>query len=203
VESVGKFIQQTGGRGQYGHVVITMAPGERGSGITFTDEIVGGAIPKEFIPSVEEGIIDAGKSGVLANYAVTDVSVTLTDGSFHEVDSSDIAFHMAASIAFTDGLKKAKSIILEPIMRFEVITPEDYLGDVIGDLNSRRAKIEAIKHKGNARMIEGLVPLSEVFGYATALRSLTQGRATYTMEPSFYEEVPKNIAEKIISGDFE
>lgn len=201
VESVGKFIQQTGGRGQYGHVVIKMAPGEKGSGVTFIDEIVGGAIPKEFISSVEEGIMDASKNGVLANYPVTDIEVRLVDGSFHEVDSSDIAFHMAASIAFGEGLKKAHSILLEPIMSLEVLTPEEYLGEVIGDLSSRRAKIESIKHRGNSKVIDGYVPLNEVFGYATALRSLTQGRATYTMEPSFYEEAPKNIAEKIIKGE--
>jgi len=200
-KSVGKFIQQSGGRGQYGHVVITMTPGEKGSGITFTNKIIGGAIPREYIPSVEEGIMDASKNGVLANYPVTDVAITLTDGSFHEVDSSDIAFQMAGSIAFNDGLKKARSILLEPIMTLEVITPEDYLGDVIGDLNSRRAKIESIKYRGNTKVIDGYVPLSEVFGYATGLRSLSQGRATYTMEPSYYEEVPKNIAEKIIKGE--
>ena len=202
VKSVGKFIQQTGGRGQYGHCVITMTPGEKGSGLIFVNKIIGGAIPREYIPAVEEGIIDASRNGILANYPVTDLEITLTDGSFHEVDSSDIAFHMAASIAFGEGLKKAQSILLEPIMLLEIVTPEEYLGDVIGDLNSRRAKIESIKHRGNTKVIDGYVPLSEVFGYATALRSLTQGRATYTMEPSFYEEVPKNIADKIIKGEF-
>jgi elongation factor G len=202
VESVGKFIQQTGGRGQYGHVEITMNPGTKGAGITFIDEIVGGAIPREYIPSVEEGIIEASKNGLLANYPVTDVEVILDDGSFHEVDSSDIAFQMAASIAFANGLKKAGCVLLEPIMALEIITPEEYLGDVIGDINSRRAKIESIRHRGNTKVIDGKVPLSEVFGYATALRSLTQGRATYTMEPSYYEEVPRNIAEKIIKGEY-
>ena len=201
IKSVGKFVQQSGGRGQYGHAVITMEPGEKGSGITFVNKIVGGAIPKEYIPSVEEGIMDASKNGVLASYPVTDVLVTLTDGSFHEVDSSDLAFHMAASIAFNNGLKKAGAILLEPIMSLEIVTPEEYLGDVIGDLNSRRARIEAISHRSNAKVIDGFVPLSEVFGYATGLRSLTQGRATYTMEPSYYEQVPKNIAEKIIKGE--
>lgn len=203
VDSVGKFIQQTGGRGQYGHVVIEMSPAEKGAGIRFTDKIIGGSIPKEYISSVEEGIMDAAQNGALANYPVTDVDVILTDGSFHEVDSSDIAFHMAASIAFSDGLKRGRPVLLEPVMSIEVVTPEEYLGDVIGDLNSRRAKIESMKIRGNTKVIDGCVPLSEVFGYATALRSLTQGRATYTMEPSYYEEVPKNIKEKIIKGEYE
>lgn len=202
VKSVGKFIQQSGGRGQYGHCVITIAPAEKGAGLKFVNKIIGGAIPREYIPAVQKGITDASKNGTLANYPVTDVEVTLTDGSFHEVDSSDIAFQMAGSIAFADGLKKARPILLEPIMKLEVITPEEYLGDVIGDMNSRRAKIESIDTRGNTKVIDGLVPLSEVFGYATALRSLTQGRATYTMQPSYYEEVPKNIAEKIIKGDY-
>jgi len=200
-ESVGKFIQQSGGRGQYGHAEIIMEPGGKGSGITFTNKIVGGAIPKEYIPSVEDGIIEAAKNGTIANYPVTDVAVTLVDGSFHEVDSSDIAFQMAGSIAFREGLRTGKCVILEPIMSIEIITPDNYLGDVIGDLNSRRAKIESITHKANAKIIDGSVPLSEVFGYATALRSLSQGRAVYTMEPSYYAEVPRNIAEKIIKGD--
>jgi len=202
VKSVGKFIQQSGGRGQYGHCVITIAPAEKGVGLKFVNKIIGGAIPKEYIPAVEKGIIDASRNGTLANYPVTDVEITLTDGSFHEVDSSDIAFQMAGSIAFENGLKKAGSILLEPIMKLEVITPDEYLGDVIGDMNSRRAKIESINTRGNTKVIDGFVPLSEVFGYATALRSLTQGRATYTMQPSYYEEVPKNIAEKIIKGEY-
>lgn len=196
----GKFIQQTGGRGQYGHVVIEMSPGQPGEGVKFESRIIGGAIPREYIPSVEKGIETASKSGALLNYPVTDVEVKLVDGSFHEVDSSDLAFKMAASIAFNDGLKKGESILLEPIMLIEVVTPEEYLGDVIGDLNSRRTKIESMNQKGNAKIIKGLVPLNEVCGYATSIRSLTQGRATYTMEPSFYQEVPKNIMEKIIDG---
>jgi len=202
VRSVGKFIQQTGGRGQYGHVEIEMRPAEKGSGINFINKIIGGAIPKEYIPSVKEGLLDASKNGSLANYPVTDVEITLKDGSFHEVDSSDLAFQMAGSIAFQEGLKKGRPVILEPIMGIEIVTPEEYLGDVIGDLNSRRARIEAIEHKLNTKVIDGYVPLSEVFGYATALRSLTQGRANYMMEPSYYEEVPKNIAEKIIKGEY-
>ncbi len=196
----GKFIQQSGGRGQYGHVVIEMAPAQPGEGIKFASKIIGGSIPREYIPSVEEGVEIAARSGVILNYPVTDVEVKLVDGSFHEVDSSDLAFKMAGSIAFTEGLKKASPILLEPIMSFEVITPEEYLGDVIGDLNSRRAKIESVIQKGNSKVIKGSVPLSEVCGYATAIRSLTQGRASYTMEPSCYQEVPKNIMEKILEG---
>jgi len=196
----GKFIQQSGGRGQYGHVVIEMAPAQPGEGIKFESKIIGGSIPKEYIPSVEEGVEIAARSGVVMSYPVTDVEVKLVDGSFHEVDSSDLAFKMAGSIAFTDGMKKASPILLEPIMSFEVVTPEEYLGDVIGDLNSRRAKIESVAQKGNAKVIKGSVPLSEVCGYATAIRSLTQGRASYTMEPSCYQEVPRNIMEKILEG---
>lgn len=200
VTSVGKFIQQTGGRGQYGHVVLDIAPAEPGSGVQFTSRIIGGAIPREFIPSIEDGVIDASKSGVLASYAVTDIKVLLIDGSFHEVDSSELAFKMAASIAFSDGLKKGNSVLLEPIMDLDVTVPEEFLGDVIGDLNSRRCKIQAITQRGNVKAIRGFVPLAEMFGYATALRSLTQGRATYTMEPSYYLEVPSNISGKIIAG---
>lgn len=195
---VGKFIQQTGGRGQYGHVVFQMSPGERGMGIQFTNKIIGGSIPREYIPSVKEGVIEAAKSGAIAGYPVVDVDVILTDGSFHEVDSSEIAFKMAARIAFNDGMRQAAPILLEPIMSIEVSTPDSYLGDIIGDLNSRRATIEALDQKGNIKLVKAVVPLSEVFGYATAIRSLTQGRATYTMEPSFYKEVPKHIFEKIM-----
>lgn len=201
VISSGKFIQQTGGRGQYGHVAIEMRPQEmRGAGITFEDKIKSGAIPREFIPAVKEGILGAAKSGVLAGYPVTDTEVVLIDGSFHEVDSSEMSFRMAASIAFNDGLKKAHPILLEPIMDMEVIVPEEYMGQVIGDLNARRAKIISLQLRGNARAIRANVPLAEVFNYATALRSLTQGRASYTMEPSFYTEVPLHIAQKFVVG---
>ena len=200
VKCVGKFIQQTGGRGQYGHVVIEMMPAQPGEGIKFESKIIGGAIPREYVPSIKKGIETAAKSGALLNYPVIDAEIKLVDGSFHEVDSSDLAFKMAASIAFNEGLKKGNSVLLEPIMVFEVVVPEEYLGDVIGDLNSRRAKIESIDQKGNTKLIKGLVPLSEVCGYATSIRSLTQGRATYTMEPSCYQEVPKNITEKIMEG---
>lgn len=201
VNSSGKFIQQTGGRGQYGHVVIEIEPQEvRGSGIAFINKIKGGAIPQEFIPAIKQGIFDTSKTGVLASYPVTDIKVTLVDGSFHEVDSSELAFKMAAGIALTDGLRKAGPILLEPIMDMEIIVPEEYLGVVIGDLSSRRSKINAINSRANVRTIRVFVPLVEIFNYATILRSLTQGRASYTMEPSYYAEVPSHIAEKIIAG---
>jgi len=198
VNSTGKFIQQTGGRGQYGHVVIKMEPGDKNSGIIFINKIKGGVIPKEFIPAVEKGIHSAADSGILGGYPVTDVKVTLVDGSYHEVDSSEVAFNMAASYAFTEGLKRTKCVILEPIMKLEIITPEEYLGAVVSDLNSRRAQIESIKQKRNIRIINASVPLAEMFGYATDIRSLTSGRATYTMEPHHYQEVPKHIQEKIL-----
>ncbi len=201
VVSTGKFIQQTGGHGQYGHVVIQMEPQEMpGQGISFEDKIKSGAIPREFIPAVKEGVMGTAKSGCLAGYPVTDIKITLIDGSFHEVDSSEMAFKMAAAIAFTDGLKKANSIILEPIMDMEIVVPEEYMGTVIGDLNSRRAKIISLNMRVNVRAIRAYVPLAEIFNYATVLRSLTQGRASYTMEPSFYAEVPSHISEKIIAG---
>lgn len=201
VKSVGKFISQSGGRGQYGHVVLELEPQETpGAGITFEDKIKSGAIPREFIPSVKEGIFGAAKSGVLSGYPVTDVKAILVDGSFHEVDSSELAFKMAASIGFNDGLRKARPVLLEPIMDIEVIVPEEYMGQVIGDLSSRRAKIVSLAQRANLRTIRANVPLAEVFNYATVLRSLTQGRASYTMEPSFYAEVPSHIAEKIIAG---
>ena len=197
VRSVGKFIQQTGGHGQYGHAVIILKPGEPGSGIEFTNKIVGGSIPREYIPAVKSGVEMASRNGVLAGYPVIDTEITLIDGSFHEVDSSELAFKMAGSIAFSDGLKRAKCRLMEPIMRLEVIFPEEYTGDVIGDLNSRRCRIQDITQKGNSKVVKGDVPLASMFGYATAIRSLTQGRASYTMEPSHYAEVPLNIAGKI------
>ncbi len=201
VISTGKFIQQTGGHGQYGHTVIEMEPQEiPGTGVSFIDKIKSGAIPREFISSVKKGILGAARSGCLAGYPVTDVLVTLVDGSYHEVDSSEMAFQMAAGIAFNDGLKKAKPILLEPIMDMEVIVPEEYMGQVIGDLNARRAKIVSLTTRINIRIIKAYVPLAEIFNYATALRSLTQGRASYTMEPSFYAEVPSHIAEKVMVG---
>jgi elongation factor G len=201
ISQVGKFISQSGGRGQYGHCVIEMEPQEvPGTGITFEDKIKSGAIPREYIPAVKQGVFGAAKSGALAGYPVTDVKVTLIDGSFHEVDSSELAFQMAGAIAFNDGLRKANPILLEPIMDMEVIVPEEYMGQVIGDLSSRRAKIVSLAQRLNLRTIRANIPLAEVFNYATILRSLTQGRASYTMEPSFYAEVPSHIAEKIIAG---
>lgn len=201
VISTGKFIQQTGGRGQYGHVVLEIQPQETpGAGITFEDKIRSGAIPREYIPSVKQGVLGAAKSGVLAGYPVTDIQILLVDGSFHEVDSSEMAFKMAGAIAFNDGCKKANPVLLEPIMDMEVIVPEEFMGQVIGDLNSRRGKINAISQRGNIKAIRTYIPLAEIFNYATILRSLTQGRASYTMEPSFYAEVPSNIAEKITSS---
>lgn len=196
--AVGKFIQQSGGRGQYGHVVFDVAPAQKGAGIIFNNKIIGGAIPREYISSVEEGVYEAAKNGALAGYPVTDVEVTLIDGSYHEVDSSDIAFKMAAKIGLDEALRNGHSVLLEPIMNLEVEVPEQYMGDVIGDLNSRRVRIAAINDRGNLKVVNGHAPLNEMFGYSTTVRSLTQGRATYTMEPSFFQEVPKNISDKII-----
>jgi elongation factor G len=201
ITQVGKFISQSGGRGQYGHCVIEMEPQETpGTGVTFEDKIKSGAIPREFIPAVKQGVFGAAKSGALAGYPVTDVKVTLIDGSYHDVDSSELAFQMAGSLAFNEGLRKGSPILLEPIMDMEVIVPEEYMGQVIGDLSSRRAKIMSLAQRLNLRIIRANIPLAEVFNYATILRSLTQGRASYTMEPSFYAEVPSHIAEKIVAG---
>jgi elongation factor G len=198
-EAEGKFIRQTGGRGQYGHVWINVEPLPPGSKFEFVNKVVGGAIPKEYIPAVEDGIVEAMQTGVLAGYPVIDLKVTLFDGSFHEVDSSEMAFKIAGSMAFKEGFKKSKPILLEPIMNVEVEIPEQYMGDVIGDLNSRRGKIEGMESHAGVQTIKAKVPLSDMFGYATALRSKTQGRGIYTMEFSRYEEIPKNIAEGIIS----
>ncbi len=194
----GKFIRQTGGRGQYGHAVIEIEPLERGKGFEFENAIVGGVIPKEFIPAVEAGIKEAMENGILAGYPIVDVKVKLFDGSFHEVDSSEIAFKIAGSLAFKEAAKKAGLVLLEPIMEVEVETPEEYVGDVIGDLNSRRGKIMGMEKKGIITVIRAQVPLAEMFGYATTLRSLTQGRGTFIMKFSHYDKVPQQIAEKII-----
>jgi len=199
VEIVGKHIQQSGGRGQYGHVVFKMRPtDEPNKGVEFENEIVGGSIPREYIPAVKAGVMEAAQSGALAGYPVTDIHVELIDGSFHVVDSSELAFKMAAIFAFKDGMRKASAILLEPIMDIEVVTPEEFMGDVIGDLSSRRCKIESMNQKGINKAVRGFVPLSEMFGYATSVRSLTQGRATFIMQPSYYAQVPKSVAEKII-----
>jgi len=199
-EAEGKYIRQSGGRGQYGHVAIKIEPLERGKGFEFVNAIKGGAIPQEFIPAAEKGIKEALYKGVVAGYPVVDVKVTLYDGSFHEVDSSEAAFKIAGSMAFQEGAKRAKPVILEPIMKVQVITPADYMGDVTGDLSSKRGKIEAMNDRVNVKIIDAKVPLSEMFGYATGLRSMTQGRGSFNMEFSHYEETPNSIAELIKEG---
>jgi elongation factor G len=198
VEQEGKFVRQSGGRGQYGHVWIEVEPNEKGKGFVFENAIVGGVIPKEYVKPVQEGIIEAMRNGVLAGYPVEDVKVKLFDGSFHEVDSSEMAFKIAGSIAFKEAARKANPVLLEPVMAVEVVTPEEYMGDVMGDLNSRRGKIEGMTPRKDAQVIKAAVPLSEMFGYSTVLRSMTQGRAIYTMELSHYDEVPRSVAEQII-----
>ncbi len=194
-----KYARQSGGKGQYGHVKIHVEPNEAGKGYEFINNIVGGAIPKEYIPAVDAGIQGAMQAGVLAGYPVEDVKVTLYDGSFHEVDSSEMAFKIAGSMAFKEACRKANPVLLEPIMKVDVIVPEDYMGDVMGDLNARRGQIQGMEARPGAQAISALVPLSEMFGYATDLRSRTQGRGQYSMEPHSYVEIPKNIAEKIIA----
>jgi elongation factor G len=198
VQAEGKFIRQSGGKGQFGHVWIELEPNEKGKGYEFEDAIVGGTVPREFIKPVSVGIQEAMKNGILAGYPVEDVKVKLFDGSYHDVDSSEMAFKIAGSIAFQAGAKKANPVILEPIMAVEVVTPEEYLGDVMGDLNSRRGKIEGITPRKDAHVVRATVPLSEMFGYATTMRSMTQGRALYTMQFSHYDETPKSISEQII-----
>ena len=200
VKVEGKFIRQSGGKGQYGHVWLELEPLEPGKGIEFESKIVGGAVPKEYIKPIEAGIREAAESGVLAGYPVIDFKATLVDGSYHEVDSSEMAFKIAASMAFKDGCRKAKAVILEPIMRVEITVPEEYMGDVIGDINSRRGRMEGMEARAGSQIIRGFIPLSEMFGYATDLRSKTQGRGTYAMEPSHYEEVPKSILDTIIAS---
>ena len=197
---VGKFISQSGGRGQYGHVVIDVEPGEKGCGVKFVDKIRGGAIPREFIKSVEAGIMAQAMNGVLAAYPVSDIVVTLVDGSYHDVDSSDIAFQLAAKFGLKEALAKANSVFTEPIMSLEVTCPEEFMGSVIGDLNTRRAKITELGNIGILKMTRADVPLAEMFNYANALRSLTQGRASFSMEPSYYAQVPNMLAEKIIGS---
>jgi len=199
-EAEGKYIRQTGGRGQYGHVWLRVEPKKRGEGFEFIDEIKGGIIPREFIPAVEKGVKEAIDKGILAGYPMVDMSAALYDGSFHEVDSSELAFKIAGSIALQQACKRARPVLLEPIMKLEVITPADFFGDVIGDLSARRGKIEETKDRLNLKVIDAKVPLAEMFGYATSLRSLTEGRGTFTMEFDQYEEVPHNIAQEIIEG---
>ena len=196
----GKFIRQSGGRGQYGHVWIEMEPLEPGSGVQFESKIVGGVVPKEYVKPTEEGIREAAESGILAGYPVIDFKATLVDGSYHDVDSSEMAFKIAGSMAFKEGCKQGKSVILEPIMKVEITVPEEYMGDVIGDVNSRRGRMEGMEAQSGNQVIRSFIPLSEMFGYATDLRSKTQGRGTYSMEPSHYEEVPKSILDTIVAS---
>ena len=195
----GRFVRQTGGRGQYGHVYIDMEPNEPGAGYEFESKIVGGTIPRDYIPAVDEGIQEAMSTGVLAGYPVVDIKVALIDGSYHEVDSSDMAFKIAGSLAFKAAAQKARPVLLEPMMAVEVVTPAEYMGDVMGDLNSRRGHIDGMEPRGNTQVITATVPLSTMFGYATDVRSTTQGRATYTMQFKHYAEVPAQIASEIVA----
>jgi elongation factor G len=200
VEQEGKFVRQSGGRGQYGHVYLKLEPLPPGKGYEFVNGIVGGVVPREYIPAVDKGVQEQMGNGVIAGYPVVDCRVTLYDGSYHDVDSSEIAFKIAGSMAFKEGAKKAKPVLLEPIMKVEVVTPEDYMGDVNGDLNRRRGVLQGLEDSPSGKIIRAQVPLSEMFGYATTLRSMSQGRATYTMEFSHYAEVPNNVAEGIIKS---
>ncbi|MFB5192198.1 elongation factor G [Alicyclobacillus fastidiosus] len=198
VDQEGKFVRQSGGRGQYGHVKVIFEPLERGEGFVFENKVVGGAIPKEYIPAVEEGIHEALRSGVIAGYPLVDVKATLYDGSYHDVDSSEMAFKIAGSMALKAGAQKGSPVLLEPVMKVEVTVPEEYMGDILGDINSRRGRVEGMDSRNNASIVRGFVPLSEMFGYTTSLRSRTQGRGTFAMELAAYEEVPKSVAEAII-----
>ena len=200
VEQEGKYIRQSGGRGQYGHVWLRIEPLERGKGYEFENKIVGGVIPKEYIPAVDKGVKEQMENGVLAGYPVVDIKVTLYDGSYHDVDSSEMAFKIAGSQAFKSGALKAKAVLLEPVMKVEAVTPEEYMGDVVGDLNRRRGVIQKMDENPSGKIVLAEVPLSEMFGYATDLRSMSQGRATYTMEFKKYSEAPASIAESVISG---
>jgi elongation factor G len=193
-----KYAKQSGGRGQFGHVYLKLEPMEAGSGYEFVNEIKGGAVPREYIPAVDKGVQEAMQGGVLAGYPVEDVKVTLYDGSYHDVDSNEMAFKLAASMGFKEGARKAGAVIMEPMMKVEVEVPEEYMGDVIGDLNRRRGQIEGMDDRSGNKIVNAFVPLSEMFGYSTDLRSSTQGRATYSMEFHHYDEVPKNVSEEII-----
>ena len=199
-EAEGKYIKQSGGRGQYGHCWLKIEPMEQGTGFEFIDEIRGGIVPKEYIPAIQKGVRETLDKGIVAGYPMQDVKVTVYDGSYHEVDSSEIAFKMAGSMAFVAAAKKANPVVLEPIMKVEVVTPEDYMGDVIGDLSSKRGQIEEMTDRGNSKVVRAMVPLSSMFGYATSLRSMTQGRATYAMEFEKYAECPKSVEQAIIDG---
>jgi elongation factor G len=194
-----RYVRQTGGRGQYGHVVISLEPTGPGGGYEFVDEITGGVIPREYIPAVDAGIQEAMEGGVVAGYPLVDLRARLTYGSYHDVDSSEMAFKIAGSMALKEAVRKAKPVLLEPVMEVEVVTPEDYMGDVIGDLNSRRGQVEGMEQRGNAQVIRSRVPLAQMFGYVGDLRSRTQGRATYTMQFDSYQQVPESIATEIIA----
>jgi elongation factor G len=199
VRAEGRFVKQTGGHGQYGHVWIEFEPLERGKGYEFVNKIQGGAVPRQYISAVQQGVREALENGVLAGYPIIDIKATAVDGSYHEVDSSEIAFKMAGSLAVREGVKEADPILLEPIMKLEAATPKEFLGDIMGDLNSRRARVEAIELRAWTHIIRCYVPLAEIFGYATDLRSISQGRATYSMEFYCYQEVPKDMAREIIT----
>ncbi|MCK5876086.1 MAG: elongation factor G, partial [Candidatus Marithrix sp.] len=198
IEQEGKFVRQSGGRGQYGHVWLKIEPSEAGTGYEFVSEIVGGAIPKEYIPAVDKGIQEQMQNGIVAGFPMVDVKVTLFDGSYHEVDSNEMAFKIAGSMGFKEGARKANAVLLEPMMAVEVVTPEDYMGDVMGDLNRRRGILQGMDDLPTGKVIRAEVPLAEMFGYATDLRSLTQGRANYTMQFDCYKEAPTSIAEAVI-----
>ena len=198
-ESEGRYVKQTGGRGQFGRVKIRVVPGQPGHGFEFVNDIRGGAIPREYIKSVEEGIREAMTTGVLAGYPIEDVSVSLYDGSYHEVDSSEMAFKIAGSMAFREAARKAGAQLLEPVMRIEVVVPEEYMGEIITDLNSRRGRVRSMEAKGGTQIVNARVPLAEMFGYATDLRSRTKGRATYSMHFDRYEQVPRTVGDEIIA----
>ena len=199
-EQEGKFVRQSGGRGQYGHVFLRLEPKEPGTGYEFVNEIVGGVVPKEYISAVDKGIQEAMEGGVLAGYPVVDCRVALYDGSYHDVDSSEIAFKIAGSMAFREGAQKAGAVLLEPVMKVEVVTPEEYMGDVNGDLNRRRGVLQGLEDAPAGKIIRAEVPLAEMFGYATNVRSMSQGRATYTMEFAHYAEVPSSVSDEIIKS---
>src|SRR5207253_478961 len=198
-EAQGRYVRQTGGGGQYGDVYLEVEPNEPGKGFEFENKIIGGSIPREYIPAVEKGIREALDTGVLAGYPIVDIKVRLTDGSYHDVDSSEMAFKIAASMGFKEACRRAKPALLEPVMDVEVVTPEEYMGAIVGDLNSRRGRIVSMEARGSSQVIRASVPLGQMFGYATEMRSMTQGRATYTMQFSRYEEVPTAIADEIMA----
>ncbi len=198
-EAEGKYIRQTGGRGQYGHVKLYVDPNEKGKGFEFVNDITGGSVPKEYIRPIEQGIKEAMEGGVLAGYEMVDVKVTLYDGSYHEVDSDEMAFKIAASIGFKEAARKASPVLLEPISSVEVVVPEEFMGVIIGDLNARRGRIEGLEHRAGSQVIKAMVPLAEMFGYATQMRSSTQGRATYSMHFAYYDEAPRSVTEEIVA----